>query len=54
MFCNSCSNHVFEVVPLESLGLEVTNMRKWLDIVPIEIPIGIQREIKNICKKNIL
>ena len=28
-------------------------MRKWLDIVPIEVPTGIQREIKHICKRKL-
>ena len=45
---------MFEVVTLKSLGLEVTGMRKWLDIVDHVVPIVISYKINSIYKRNVL
>ena len=44
---------MFEVVTLKSLGLEVTVMRKWLDIVEYVVPIVISYKMNNIYKRNV-
>ena len=44
---------VFEVVTLKSLGLEVTGMRKWLDIVEHEVPIVISYKMNSIYGRNV-
>ena len=38
---------MFEVVTLKSLGLEVTGMRKWLDIVEHVVPIVISYKMNS-------
>ena len=44
---------MFEVVTLKSLGLEVTGMRKWLDIVEHVVPIVISYKMNSIYKRNV-
>ena len=44
---------MFEVVTLKSLGLEVTGMRKWLDIVEHVVPIVISYKMNSITKRNV-
>ena len=44
---------IFELVTLKSLGLKVTGMRTWLDIVEHVVPIVISYEIKGIYKREV-
>ena len=44
---------MFEVVTLKSLGLEVTGMRKWLDIVEHVVPIVISYKNNSISERNV-
>ena len=44
---------MFEVVTLKSLGLEVTGMRKGLDIVEHVFPIVISYKVNSIYKRNV-
>ena len=44
---------MFEVVTLKSLGLEVTGMRKWFDIVEHVVPIVISYKMNSIYKRNV-
>ena len=44
---------MFEVVTSKSLGLEVTGMRKWLDIVEHVVPIVISYKMNSIYKRNV-
>ena len=44
---------MFEVVTLKSPGLEVTGMRKWLDIVEHVVPIVISYKMNIISKRNV-
>ena len=53
MFRNSTISSIFEVVTLKSFGLEVTGMRKWLDIVEHVVPIVISYKMNSIYKRNV-
>ena len=44
---------MFEVVTLKSIGLEVTGMRKWLDIVEHVVPIVISYKMNSITERNV-
>ena len=44
---------MFKVVTLKSLGLEVTGMRKWIDIVEHVVPIVISYKMNSIYKRNV-
>ena len=44
---------MFEVVILKSLGLEVTGMRKGLDIVEHVVPIVISYKMNSVYKRNV-
>ena len=44
---------MFEVVTLKSLGLEVTGMRKWVDIVEHVVPIVISYKMNSIYKRTV-
>ena len=53
MFRQSTILLMFEVVTLKSLGLEVTGMRKWLDIVEHVVPIVISYKNNSIYERNV-
>ena len=42
-----------QVVTLKTFGLEVTGMRKWLDIVEHVVPIVISYKMNSIYKRNV-